>query len=1092
MNHKLQKILDIIQQSEKMDAEQKVNLVKTVKDTDKELEIAAFKLERTEKVKKSTAILLKETIEELEQKRKAVEAQNRELEIEASLERVRTVAMSMKQPDGLLRICEVSYKEFAKLGFNSIRNVIIHVPDDKKTFFMDYDYSDSMGGEITKIGYGSHPLVDDYMEKINSAKDAYFEVLITEDQLKGWREFRKKTGQYDDPRLDEAKALYYYLFSIGIGDIGISTFNSIDESQKNILKRFRNVFDLAYRRYTDIIRAEQQAREAEIQLALERVRARTMAMHKSDELAETAAILFQQMTELGVTPERLNICLIKEEDNILQVWATDQQGIKISHHFNASLDEPTTGRRVYDAWKEKKKSIVIDLTGKELNDWIRYVREVMGMTIKDELVRDHRIHSVAFFSQGMILTTTPGPLPGESIKLLERFADVFNLTYRRFLDLQKAEAQTREAQIESALERVRSRSMGMHNSVELKDVVRLLYNEFRLLVTDIDSVNIQLNLDPSKDIHFWASVEEDIYPELYHLPDSGLPIIEKIYQAFNSPEEGFLDYSQNKEEKDAFFREVFKIQPVPPKRIKMIQNAEGMVMMGWFHKYSGIDISRYNLKRFSKEEKEIVKRFAAAFEQAYIRFLDLQKAEAQAREAVRQASLERVRGEIASMRTAEDLNRITPLIWRELKTLEVPFFRCGVFIIDEDNAVTHVYLSTPEGKSLGVLNLPFDANELTMNTVSYWKKEQVYKEHWDKQGFINWTKSMMELGQVQNAETYQGSSTPPESLDLHFVPFTQGMLYVGDVSPLSDEKLDLVRTLAEAFSIAYARYEDFRRLEEAKNKIELTLSELRSAQTQLIHSEKMASLGELTAGIAHEIKNPLNFVNNFSEISGELLDEITEELENNNKEEVLSIINDLKQNLAKIALHGKRADSIVKGMLLHSRGTTGEKTLIDINELLDQYVTLAYHGMRAQNKEFNITIEKDYDKTPGKIRVVPQDISRVFLNIINNACYAAYDRNKRSKNDFNPVLKVSTIKLKDKVEIRISDNGNGIPADILDKIYQPFFTTKPTGEGTGLGLSLSYEIVTKVHGGDIKVDTKTGEGTMFTITLPGFNPGKEI
>ena len=334
------------------------------------------------------------------------------------------------------------------------------------------------------------------------------------------------------------------------------------------------------------------------------------------------------------------------------------------------------------------------------------------------------------------------------------------------------------------------------------------------------------------------------------------------------------------------------------------------------------------------------------------------------------------------------------------------------------------------------------------------------------------------------SETYQGSSTPPESLNLHFVPFTQGMLYVGDISPLNDEKLDLVKTLAEAFSIAYARYEDFKNLEDAKNKIEITLSELKSAQAQLVHAEKMASLGELTAGIAHEIKNPLNFVNNFSEISGELLDEMKTELENKNKEEVLELIENLKQNLEKINQHGKRADAIVKGMLLHSRGTSGEKTLTDINDLLDQYVNLAYHGMRAQNKEFNITIEKDYDETLEKINVIPQDISRVFLNIINNACYAAYDRKKKSRNDFNPILKVSTRNIKDKVEIKIGDNGNGIPADILDKIFQPFFTTKPTGEGTGLGLSLSYDIVTKLHGGELKVETKTGKGSEFIILLP--------
>ena len=205
----------------------------------------------------------------------------------------------------------------------------------------------------------------------------------------------------------------------------------------------------------------------------------------------------------------------------------------------------------------------------------------------------------------------------------------------------------------------------------------------------------------------------------------------------------------------------------------------------------------------------------------------------QAREALQQASLDRVRAEIASMRTAKDLERITPLIWRELKALEVPFIRCGIFIIDEDNAVTHVYLTTPEGKSLGVLNLSFNANKLTTNTVEYWKKKQVYKEHWNKEEFITWTKSMMELGQVQNAETYQGSENPPESLDLHFVPFTQGMLYVGNASPLLSKKIELVKTLAEAFSIAYARYEDFNRVESAFKELDILSKELKVKNEKL-------------------------------------------------------------------------------------------------------------------------------------------------------------------------------------------------------------------------------------------------------------------
>ena len=277
---------------------------------------------------------------------------------------------------------------------------------------------------------------------------------------------------------------------------------------------------------------------------------------------------------------------------------------------------------------------------------------------------------------------------------------------------------------------------------------------------------------------------------------------------------------------------------------------------------------------------------------------------------------------------------------------------------------------------------------------------------------------------------------------------------------------------------AISKAQALKALQEKNDEIVMT-------QNQLIHSEKMASLGELTAGIAHEIKNPLNFVNNFSEVSKELLDEMKTELQNDNKKEVLEIAEDLKHNLEKIIQHGRRADSIVKGMLLHSRGTSGEKVLTNINELLDQFVTLAYHGMRAQDKEFNISIEKNYDESLEKINVIPQDISRVFLNLINNACYAAYDKiNGIGDNDFLPILKVSTKNLDGKIEIRISDNGNGVPANIVDKIFQPFFTTKPTGEGTGLGLSLSYDIVTKAHGGELKVETKEGEGSEFIIILP--------
>ena len=280
------------------------------------------------------------------------------------------------------------------------------------------------------------------------------------------------------------------------------------------------------------------------------------------------------------------------------------------------------------------------------------------------------------------------------------------------------------------------------------------------------------------------------------------------------------------------------------------------------------------------------------------------------------------------------------------------------------------------------------------------------------------------------------------------------------------------------------------RKQKAKIKIEKAYAELKSAQAQLIQSEKMASLGELTAGIAHEIQNPLNFVNNFSEVNKELLIEMKDEIDRGNLTEVKSLADDVIDNEEKINHHGKKADSIVKGMLQHSRSSSGVKEPTDINALCDEYLRIAYHGLRAKDKSFNATTKTEFDNTIGKINVMPQEIGRVILNLINNAFYAVGERQKsaRAGTDgvegigYQPLVIVSTKKLNDNVEIKIKDNGNGIPKNIVDKIFQPFFTTKPTGQGTGLGLSLAYDIV-KAHGGEIKVETKEGEGSEFMILV---------
>ncbi len=275
-------------------------------------------------------------------------------------------------------------------------------------------------------------------------------------------------------------------------------------------------------------------------------------------------------------------------------------------------------------------------------------------------------------------------------------------------------------------------------------------------------------------------------------------------------------------------------------------------------------------------------------------------------------------------------------------------------------------------------------------------------------------------------------------------------------------------------------------IEETNTALTKSLDELKAAQAQLIQSEKMASLGELTAGIAHEIQNPLNFVNNFSEVNVELVAELKLELEKGDIAEAIAIADNIAINEEKILEHGKRADSIVKGMLQHSRSSNGIKEPTDINALADEYLRLSYHGLRAKDKTFNADFKTEFDASLPKINIIPQDIGRVLLNLINNAFYVVAERQKNLsglEETYKPSVTITTKNLGDLIEISVMDNGNGIPEEIKKKIFQPFFTTKPTGEGTGLGLSLSYDIV-KAHGGELKVETKEGEGSQFIIQIP--------
>jgi signal transduction histidine kinase len=311
-----------------------------------------------------------------------------------------------------------------------------------------------------------------------------------------------------------------------------------------------------------------------------------------------------------------------------------------------------------------------------------------------------------------------------------------------------------------------------------------------------------------------------------------------------------------------------------------------------------------------------------------------------------------------------------------------------------------------------------------------------------------------------------------------------------DVRPFTDKQIELVTTFADQAAIAIENVRLFESVEARTRELATSLEDLRATQDRLVQTQKLASLGQLTAGIAHEIKNPLNFINNFSAVSAELIDELGQalakaNLDNKLRAEISEIANTLQGNLDKVVQHGKRADAIVKNMLLHSREGSGEHRLVDINALVEEGLNLAYHGARAEKQGFNITLEKSFDPATGEVAVFPQDITRVLLNLISNGFYAATKRKAETNGgNYEPTLAAATKNLGDRIEIRIRDNGTGIPPEVKERLFTPFFTTKPAGEGTGLGLSISHDIIVKQHGGSIEVDTEPGEFTEIKVILP--------
>lgn len=1059
-----------------------------------------------EPLKESEALILQRFAKVFEQTYtrfldlKKAEAQAREAQIEASLERIRAKTMAMHNSEDVSTAIAVLFTELDKLGIENVRCGIAIIHQNKT---MEVWSVTNVNDGITVKAAGSFDMnahqLWQLLFDVWHNRAGFMHYFLEGKEKDEYIAILNNTTSYLSQPIPDMPDMDFQSYHFEEGAIWTFSKKPHTAEEQQVMKRFTAVFSLTFRRYQDLQKAEAQARESQIQLALERVRSRAMAMHHTDELSEVLSVLFEQFDVLDISPVYTFLSFIDPEKNEFTYRQTGRGGKRVIAQQTISLDAMDIWKDVVDKWKAANYDTVetMHVPKEQVPEVFEVYKNIFdalpeGAKVYREDFPDGIYSAIAASKFGHLGYDHYRQSTEEEKAILLRFNTEFVRLYQRFLDLQKAEAQAREAQIELSLERVRAKAMAMHHSDELSDVLSILFGQFDVLginpvhahLSLVDLVNntftFRMTGKAGKRVLAKQIINDASWDLWKELRESFIKNTPGHVQTLHFPKESVLQIWK-------IFDEV--ISTIPKEYRPLPEDfPNGMYTTEGFCKFGTIGFQHY--REATDEEKEIVRKFATEFGRLYQRFLDLQKAEAQAREAQIEAALERVRSRTMSMQQSDELPEAANNLFLQVQALGIPAWSAGYCIWEnEDRSSASLNMS-----SEGVLQKPFSLpciGEGYNFYDAYKNGESFYVAELGGEALVKHYQFMRTLpvvGEVLDGIINAGFQLPTFQI-FHIVYFTHGYLMFITYEAVPDA-WDIFRRFGKVFEQTYTRFLDLQhkeiqavRLKEEKEKLEQTLGELQVTQKQLIQSEKMASLGELTAGIAHEIQNPLNFVNNFSDVSNELLDEMKHELEKGNKEDAIAIVENVKQNLEKILHHGKRADAIVKGMLQHSRISSGHKEMTDINLLADEYLRLAYHGLRAKDKSFNATMKTDFDKTIGNIHIIPQDIGRAILNLINNAFYAVDEKTKSGVENYEPTVSVNTKKNNGKVEIRVKDNGNGIPQKVLAKIFQPFFTTKPTGQGTGLGLSLSYDIV-KAHGGELKVETMEGESSEFVISLP--------
>ncbi|MFN8256282.1 MAG: ATP-binding protein [Bacteroidales bacterium] len=1091
------------------------------------------------------------------------EKQAREAQIEAALEKIRSRSLAMHHSNELREVISVFFEKLNELGvllgtvgialfdhqtgnFNYWVGNSIQQPE---LIFVPYSEEMMQDENFVRDGWRAMAEKKDLINKVYSKKqkDRYFEYLFTHNDLTRIPENARKV-------LRDMNNHIVCFFPGTYSAIFADSWDGREyvESDISMLKRAGKVFEQAYIRFLDLQKSEAQAREAMIEAALEKVRSSSLAMNRSEDLKEVVAVLFQKLQELefGIDKGAALVMTFSPESKDHIQWITDADQtypvpffIPFSEHIIA-LDQFNAREKGLDFFSKLYNQ-------KEKNEYFGYLFQHTEYKRIPISIQEMILNSISFGisiafenSPAIAIPSTVGKLvSGDDINILKRFSRVFEQSYTRFLDIQKAEAQAREAKIEAALERVRSKAMAMYNTEDLNHTIGAFYSELE-----------QFSITPRR-CGVGLLKKEDRVAELSTMntteQGNSIEILGKLKMTGHWVLDGVYDNWCLQKEFHPVLRgdEIKEYTSFVRSQVLFPEYPYSSALYGYFFFFPEGGVYAWTENELKEDELNIYRKFTSVLSLTYKRYMDLKEAEANTIEAIRRASLDRVRAEIASMRTVDDLQRITPLIWRELNTLGVPFFRCGVFIMNETSQQVQVHLSTPGGLPIAALNLPFHFNALTKNASEHWQKGIIFETHWNKQEFVNFMQSMIKEGQVQNPETFQGASTPPESLHLHFVPFKQGMLYIGNALPLNADELQLVKMLAESFSIAYARYEDFSQLQEAKNQIEKTFTELKSTQAQLIQSEKMASLGQLIAGIAHEINTPLGAINasihtishstkqsiqllpllikNITNIELGLFLEMIEEsvqsnilvtskeereyrrtieavLEKNGVEKAdemadilvdMGIFNEVERflplfipttmetayhlsmqikNSNNIKMAVERASKVIFALKNYAR-FDNEQVMVSANiiEGIETVLTLYQNQLKQ-----GITLYKEFEEVPP-ILCYPDELNQVWTNLIHNAIHAMEGKGELS---ISVTRNPKGFENLSGLTVQITDTGKGIPPEIKDRIFDAFFTTKPTGEGSGLGLYIVKQIIDK-HKGKIWVESEVDKGTTVIVSL---------